>query len=84
MWIMNIVKHVLKQGIAQSNFSLSIAAGIFKTVVSFILLQFFSIAIILTMYFNGGLIPTYLLMRDLNLVGSFWVYIWPGLISERL
>lgn len=34
----NIDIYVLKQGIAQSNFSLSIAAGIFKTVVSFILL----------------------------------------------
>ncbi|GIP10633.1 ABC transporter permease subunit [Paenibacillus macerans] len=36
----NIDIFVLKYGIAQSNFSLSIAAGMFKTVVSFILLFF--------------------------------------------
>ncbi|OBR66181.1 sugar ABC transporter permease [Paenibacillus oryzae] len=47
----------------------------------YVLRKFVTIAFILTMYFNGGLIPTFLLMRDLNLIGSFWVYIWPGLIG---
>jgi len=40
-----------------------------------------TIIFIMTMYFNGGLIPTFLLMRDLHLIGTFWVYILPGLIS---
>ncbi|SHM98849.1 carbohydrate ABC transporter permease [Gracilibacillus kekensis] len=40
-----------------------------------------TIIFIMTMYFNGGLIPTFLLMRDLQLIGSFWVYILPTLIS---
>ncbi len=40
-----------------------------------------TIIFIMTMYFNGGLIPGYLLMRDLHLIGTFWVYILPGLIS---
>lgn len=40
-----------------------------------------AIIFIMTMYFNGGLIPTFLLMRDLNLIGTFWVYILPALIS---
>ncbi|WP_412761674.1 carbohydrate ABC transporter permease [Paenibacillus macerans] len=47
----------------------------------FVLRKFITIAFILTMYFNGGLIPNYLLMRDLQLVGNFWVYILPGLIG---
>lgn len=47
----------------------------------FVLRKFFTVAFILTMYFNGGLIPNYLLMRDLQLVGNFWVYILPGLIG---
>ncbi|SEU20545.1 carbohydrate ABC transporter permease [Paenibacillus sp. NFR01] len=47
----------------------------------YVLRKFITIAFILTMYFNGGLIPNYLLMRDMNLVGSFWVYIFPGLIG---
>lgn len=36
---------------------------------------------IFTMYFGGGLIPTYLLMINLNLLESFWVYIIPGMFS---
>ncbi len=47
----------------------------------FVLRKFVTIAFILTMYFSGGLIPTFLLMRDLNLIGSFWVYIFPGIIG---
>ncbi|MBB5326359.1 putative aldouronate transport system permease protein [Anoxybacillus tepidamans] len=47
----------------------------------FVFRKFVTIAFILTMYFNGGLIPTYLLMRDLHLIGTFWVYIIPGIIG---
>lgn len=47
----------------------------------YVLRKFMTIAFVLTMYFNGGLIPNYLLIRDLHLLGSFWVYIWPGLIG---
>ncbi|WP_416151387.1 carbohydrate ABC transporter permease [Salipaludibacillus sp. HK11] len=47
----------------------------------FVLRKFVTIAFVLTMYLNGGLIPTYLLMRELSLIGSFWVYIWPTLIG---
>ena len=34
-----------------------------------------------TMLFGGGLIPTYLVVKSTGLLGSFWVYIIPGLIS---
>jgi len=36
---------------------------------------------VLTMYFNGGLIPTYVLFQNLRLVNSFLVYIIPNLIN---
>ncbi len=36
---------------------------------------------IITMYISAGLIPTYFLMKDLNLINKFLVYILPGLIS---
>ena len=36
---------------------------------------------VLTMYVGGGLIPTYILIKDLHLLNSFWVYIIPGLVS---
>ncbi|MFC7682130.1 carbohydrate ABC transporter permease [Paenibacillus sp. GCM10028914] len=36
---------------------------------------------VITMFFSGGMIPTYLLMKDLGLLNSFWVYIIPALLS---
>lgn len=35
--------------------------------------------IIITMILGGGLIPTYLLLKDLHLLNTFWVYIIPSL-----
>ncbi|MDO3677120.1 carbohydrate ABC transporter permease [Paenibacillus ehimensis] len=40
-----------------------------------------SLIFVLTLYFSGGLIPTYMLMRDLHLMNTFWVYILPGLVN---
>lgn len=36
---------------------------------------------VITMYVNGGMIPTFLLYRGLHLTNSFWVYIIPGMFS---
>lgn len=40
-----------------------------------------SIMIIVTMYFSGGMIPTYLNIRDLGMLDSIWSLIIPGAIS---
>ena len=37
--------------------------------------------IVFTMFFSGGLIPSYLLMRGLGLYNSFWAMILPSLCS---
>lgn len=36
---------------------------------------------VVTMFFSGGMIPTYLLIKDLGMLNSFWVYIIPALLS---
>lgn len=36
---------------------------------------------VITMYVNGGMIPIFLLYKNLGLTNSFWVYIIPGMIS---
>lgn len=36
---------------------------------------------VITMYVNGGLIPVFLLYKNLHLTGTFWVYVVPGAIS---
>ena len=46
---------------------------IFKKQVSFIF--------VMTMYVNGGLIPTLLVYKSLHLTNSFWVYIVTGMVS---
>jgi len=36
---------------------------------------------VITMYVNGGMIPTFLLYKSLGLTNSFWVYVIPGMFS---
>lgn len=43
--------------------------------------KFVSITFIFTMYFSGGLIPGYLLIKELHMLNTFWVYIIPGIIG---
>ncbi|WP_454193663.1 carbohydrate ABC transporter permease [Paenibacillus sp. Marseille-Q7038] len=43
--------------------------------------KFVSTFLALTMYFSGGLIPGYILMKDLHLIGTFWIYILPMMVS---
>ncbi|WP_136604797.1 carbohydrate ABC transporter permease [Paenibacillus dokdonensis] len=43
--------------------------------------KYYMLMCIVTMYFGGGLIPTFLVVRGLGLMNSFWVFIIPGLIS---
>ncbi|RIX51165.1 carbohydrate ABC transporter permease [Paenibacillus nanensis] len=39
------------------------------------------VLITLTMFFGGGLIPTYLLVKDLGMVNTMWALIVPGAIA---
>lgn len=36
---------------------------------------------IFTMYFSGGMIPFYILLKHLHLLNSFWVYVIPGMLN---
>lgn len=43
--------------------------------------KFFTVFFVFTMYFGGGLVPTFLLINSLGLNNKFLVFIIPGLIS---
>jgi len=43
--------------------------------------KFISTFLAITMYVSGGLIPGFILMKDLHLINTFAVYILPGLVS---
>ena len=37
--------------------------------------------VVFNLFFTGGLIPQYMLYRDLNLLGSYWVMVIPGALN---
>ncbi len=43
--------------------------------------KFYMVVCIITMYFSGGLIPYFLLIRELGMMDTFWVMVIPGMIS---
>jgi putative aldouronate transport system permease protein len=47
----------------------------------FILRKPFTLVLVLSMYINAGLIPTFFLIRSLGMVNSYWVYIVPEMVN---
>ena len=43
--------------------------------------RFVSTFLAMTMYISGGIIPIYMLIKDLHMMNSFAVYVLPGLVS---
>ncbi len=43
--------------------------------------KFFTLMVMFTMYFSGGLIPTYLTIKNLGMINTVWSLILPGVIS---
>ncbi|QMV42870.1 carbohydrate ABC transporter permease [Cohnella cholangitidis] len=43
--------------------------------------KYYMIYCIVTLYFSGGLIPSFLLIRELGLMNTFWVMVIPGFVS---
>jgi ABC-type sugar transport system, permease component len=43
--------------------------------------KFFTILLVITIYFGGGMIPTYLTVRSLGLYNTMWAVILPGAVS---
>jgi putative aldouronate transport system permease protein len=81
----------------QNAFFISVARTVVGTGLSVLLTCLFSYAlsrrnlmfrktyiflVIFTMYFSGGLIPYYVLLRNLGLPNTFWVYVIPGMVNS--
>lgn len=43
--------------------------------------KFFSMMIVFTMFFQGGMIPTYLVVKNYGLLDTIWAVILPGAVS---
>ncbi len=46
--------------------------------------KIYFLAIIVSMYFNGGIIPYYVTLRALGLLNTFWVYVVPTMLNGFL
>lgn len=60
-------------------FTALLAYGMSKKVLY--LRKYYMVFFIVTMFFSGGLIPTFMLVRSLGMLNTFWVFIIPALIS---
>ncbi len=47
----------------------------------YMLKRFFNVIVVVTMLFNGGLIPTYMIIKSYGLLDSRWALILPGLLT---
>lgn len=43
--------------------------------------RFYTMLCLIPMYFGGGLIPSFILIKTIGLYNSFWVYIIPGMMN---
>ncbi|SIR68468.1 carbohydrate ABC transporter membrane protein 2, CUT1 family [Domibacillus enclensis] len=59
------------------NLALTLPAAYVLSRTEFRARRFLMFFFVFTMFFNGGLIPTYLLIKDLNMIDTMWVFIIP-------
>ena len=63
------------------NITLTICAAYPLSRKDFVPRNFFMIMFMITMYFSGGLIPTYMVVNKLNLTDTIWAMMIPGAVS---
>ncbi|KUP23339.1 sugar ABC transporter permease [Paenibacillus sp. DMB5] len=95
-WTFQNYKAIFASGTIYDAFLISVARTVLSTVLNiflttmlaytlsrreYVFRQPITVVFVLTMYFSAGLIPSYFLIKDLNLINSFWVYIFPSMIS---
>jgi len=63
------------------NMAFTISLGYVLSRKNLLLNKFLMVMVIITMYFGGGLVPTYLVVKSLGLVNTRWAIIFPSAIS---
>ena len=89
-------EYVFKDERLINSFFISVARTVAGTVVSILVTAFlayalskpflvgnrlFSVICIITMFFSGGMIPTYIIISELNLIDNFLVFILPSAVN---
>ncbi|MNO15838.1 L-arabinose transport system permease protein AraQ [compost metagenome] len=96
VWTTQNYKAIFASGTIYDAFWISVARTVISTILNIFLTTMLAytlsrkeyvfrkpitVIFVLTMYFSAGLIPGYFLIKELNLLNSFWVYIFPSMIS---
>ncbi len=96
MWSLDNYKAVFKNSAIIGAYGITIAKTVIGTVTAILFTATFSYGLskkklmfrnfylnicIVTMFFSGGMVPTYILYANLGLLNNFMVYIIPGLYS---
>ena len=89
-------KYILKQGQFYTGFRNSVIYAALSTIFTllftslaayplaikdFVFKKAFTIFLTITMFIGGGMIPTYLLYRDLHMINTIWVMTVPGCVG---
>lgn len=81
-WIIAFRNSILRTliGTVTATFTCSVLAYILSRK-NFVFRRPLGVILVLTMYVSGGLVPTYLVIRNVGLMNSFAVYIIPALLN---
>ncbi len=95
-WTTTAYKRVLSNGMIWIGFKNALIYSVLFTILSTIITllaaypmsrndfrfkKFFNTLYVITMFFGGGLIPTYLLISDLGMLNTIWAILLPGAFS---
>jgi len=95
-WMLDGYKRVLKDGSLLLGFKNSLVYSVLFALISvvvtllvayplsrdgFVGKKFIMSIFVFTMFFGGGLIPTYLLVKDLNMLDTMWSIVLPGAVN---
>lgn len=68
-------------GFALATVVVSVFAAYPLSLEGFVGKRLFMVFFLITMFISGGLIPTYLVVKDLNMLNTIWAIILPGAVS---
>ncbi|MBO1513492.1 carbohydrate ABC transporter permease [Metabacillus bambusae] len=68
-------------GLAVITVVVSVFAAFPLSVNGFVGKNFFMTLFLITMFFSGGLIPTYLVVKDLGMLNTIWAILLPGAVN---
>lgn len=81
IWRSYLNSVIICLGFMICNLTLTSLMAYVMMVRDFVFRKFFSIMLLITMFFSGGIVPGYLLIDSLGLMNSWWALILPGSLS---